>query len=522
MINLNNNLGFKWRQSGNYLIKGCHEEINRQYDFTHNKINDASSFIKGIEKIQGNFAIVYEDEEIIFALVDRIRSIPLFYGIKNGEFYLSDDARWVRRELDANEINNTSKIEFYLTGYVTGPDTLYSNVKQIQAGEYIVYRKKDQVFSKEHYFKFWHSDYYNKNKDELIELLDEVYLEVFKRLIHSLNGRTAVLPLSGGYDSRLIAIMLKRLGYENVVCFTYGVENNNEALVSKKVAEILGFKWIFIPYTEEDWIEWYHSDEKKEYFRYADGLSSIPHIQDIIAVRELKEKQLIPHDSIFIPGHAGDFVAGSHIPENFVTTQQVPSNKIVDQILNSHYNLWNDKRLINQYREEFSKKIFHIIEHKNFYSSDEAADVYERWDWAERQAKFIGHSIRVYEFYGFEWRLPLWEKDIIEFWQKISLENRVKRSLYFDYVNKKQTEFNEFNKQSDQNHITFIKKMIKKTPLFDFYVTYKKNKVNLNHPLAWDAIIKNNNLDKERIKKLEHINSYLTYDYLKTIDIEQE
>ncbi|MDI2587661.1 asparagine synthase-related protein [Psychrobacillus sp. NEAU-3TGS] len=138
-----------------------------------------------------------------------------------------------------------------MTGYVTGKNTLYTNVKQIQAGEYLVFDKKNKELRTSHYFKFHHGEYSKKNQDELVEELDQVHVRVFQRLIDSLEGRPAILPLSGGYDSRLIAVMLKRLGYENVICFTYGLCSNWEVKISKMVAEQLGFKWIFVPYEKK-------------------------------------------------------------------------------------------------------------------------------------------------------------------------------------------------------------------------------------------------------------------------------
>jgi len=515
VINLQNNSGFKWVQTGNLFIKGFSEKINNK-DLLNQNYNNIYQLTKMIRNINGNFSIIFDNKEFIFAAVDRVRSIPLFYGMKNGDFFLSDDAGWIRGKVSDINMDETSKVEFYMTGYVTGENTLYPNVKQIQAGECILFNKKDVIITKRKYFNFEHGNYFEENHDELIENLDQVHIKVFQKLVKSLNGRTAVLPLSGGYDSRLIAVMLKRLKYENVICFSYGKENNEEAKISKLVAEKLGFKWIFITYTKEKWADWYNSCRKKDYFQYADGLSSIPHIQDIIAVEELKLNELIPTDSVIIPGHAGDFVAGSHIPAHFVTNQQIPSEMLVEHILKVHYSLWDDKDLIKKNKRKLSKKIFEIIEYKDFYSNEEAVDVYEQWDWSERQAKFITHSIRVYDFYGYEWRLPLWEKEIIEFWGKVPLRNRLNRRLYFDYVLRKQSDFNYLNKRSFNKFFPFIKKMIKKiSPLYDFLITYHRIKSIKNHPLEWYAIMENSEIEILKLRKMDNINSFLTYDYLK-------
>jgi asparagine synthase (glutamine-hydrolysing) len=62
------------------------------------------------------------------------------------------------------------------------------------------------------------------------------------------------------------------------------------------------------------------------------------------------------------------------------------------------------------------------------------ADAMEKWDWQERQAKFICNSVRVYEFYGYDWWLPLWDTEFMKFWEHVPLELRKGTALYLAYV----------------------------------------------------------------------------------------
>ena len=87
-----------------------------------------------IPRFNGNWALVYKNKEIAFASVDRLRSTPLFYGIKDNKFYLGDDANGVREQITDSQMDEIASKEFLLTGYVTGPETLFPNVKQLQAG----------------------------------------------------------------------------------------------------------------------------------------------------------------------------------------------------------------------------------------------------------------------------------------------------------------------------------------------------------------------------------------------------
>ena len=45
-----------------------------------------------------------------------------------------------------------------------------------------------------------------------------------KKLSKSCEGKQIAIPLSGGYDSRLIASGLHKIGFKNVICFSYGLK----------------------------------------------------------------------------------------------------------------------------------------------------------------------------------------------------------------------------------------------------------------------------------------------------------
>ena len=63
-----------------------------------------------------------------------------------------------------------------------------------------------------------------------------------------------------------------------------------------------------------------------------------------------------------------------------------------------------------------------------------ATSAWERWEWQERQAKFMCNSVRVYEFWGFDWRLPFWDAEAIGFWERMPLGFRARNRLHRAYV----------------------------------------------------------------------------------------
>jgi len=391
-----------------------------------------------LEVLNGCFAFIVETEDAVVAVTDRIRSIPLFYACRGGQYLISDDARRVRDFVGDQVPDELAITEFLLTGYVTGRDTLFPNVNQLQAGEFILLEDRgDSIEGSCHrYYRFLHGDYYDAPEEELYPELDRVWLEVFERLVNSAQGRTLVVPLSGGLDSRLICAMLKRLGVDNVLCFSYGLAGNWEARISEKVAKRLGYPWHFVPYHRKKWAAWFDSEEREAYYHYCDGLSSLPVLQDWPAVWEMKEQDILPQGAVFVPGHAADFVVGGHIPEILYTDKPVSKSDLLTSVFGRHHVLWKWREANPSLESTLSERILSQLRGLPGTNAEDAVNAFEMWDWQERQAKFIVNSVRGYEFWHYGWRLPYWDHAALDFWSHVPLRLRYQKSLYRFYLAK--------------------------------------------------------------------------------------
>ena len=420
-------------------------------------------FIKGIQELNGFYALISRQGRQLFVAVDRVRSIPLFYAQKVNEFYLSDSADWVREQVGNTELDPMAKDEFLLTGYVTGPDTLFSDVKQIQAGECIFIEDAPEGINvkKYRYYQYIHSYPVSVTEEGLLTQHDEVLINIFNRLIKIAAGRTIVVPLSGGYDSRLIILMLKRLGYDKVIAFSYGRPGNSESRVSKQVADSLGIQWEFVEYSNDLWYQWYNSDEYKRYASFADGCTSLPHIQDWPAVWHLKKNNKIPQDSIFVPGHSADLPAGSRsfsVPELY-NNEPIDPRRVDTTILKYHYSLFDWTKRREELEPLFIKKIKQTLENNERFPDN--ASAFESWDIAERQAKFIINSLRVYEFWGYDWWMPFWDYEYMQFWCGVPLEFRINQVMYKQFVDKYNTCSNLTMVSNQRKLLGGVKKHIK-------------------------------------------------------------
>jgi asparagine synthase (glutamine-hydrolysing) len=192
---------------------------------------------------------------------------------------------------------------------------------------------------------------------------------------------------------------------------------------------------MMVPYSADRWRAWRDTPEFDRYFRASGNASSSPHFQDWPAVRELRAAGAIEPDAVFVPGHSGDFLAGSHVPAPLARARAASRAAVIQSIIDGHYNLWDwpaDPQ--GRLRDAIEARIGSIIGDGPFDTNESASSAFELWDCAERQAKFIVNSVRVYEDFGHQCRLPLFDAELMDFWSTVPVHLRFGRRLYFAYA----------------------------------------------------------------------------------------
>ena len=512
---LNNNKGFKWFKNLEVYSKGFIHRNKKEY-FEGESFNAYVSTMqnKDLQYLNGYFSIVYETDDILMAAVDHLRSMPLFYAHIGENFFISDNINALKEELTTTLcIAKLEKSEFLYSGLTTGRDTLYDNIYQLPSGEFLVYDKITNHLKQTKYFRYTLKEPSKLTTSHLINKLETVYTDVVLQMIRSLNNQTIVLPLSGGYDSRLIAVLLKRLKYTNVICYSYGKKGNWESQVSKAVAESLGFSWYFVEYKKTSWKQWYRSSHYKNYELFASNNCSISHLLDWPAVKYLKDNELIPKNSIFVPGHSGDFLAGSHIKNIFINDNNDDDLNVAQEIFDSNYKQW--KFISRKTKTKLLNKINNLVES---YHTNNKLEAYERWDMEERQAKFIVNSVRVYEYFDYKWRMPLWDKKVIEVWSDISRAHRYDRSLYYKFdaqcISKGLIKANPRQTTRRKKIIIFLKKYYLYPIFFTFYSIYHKTLGLESDKMGYYGAIGHWNMLWGYITGAKDINSHIAKNYL--------
>jgi asparagine synthase (glutamine-hydrolysing) len=408
-INMIINSGYHWYSQDNIYVKGYiiddkNNLLEKDDLIVYFKdINNIEDIKKKISKLFGIFSIVLKIDKKFFLISDNIRTFPLFYIISNEKVYISDSAHFLQKQLDLH-FDSTSEEQMLCTGYVLEDRTLLKGLKQVESSEIVAINK--HVITKEEYFNYTTDKVFNYDLKKFQDELYTIFEKVIKRLITSAKGKTLCIPLSGGYDSRIILVLLKKHNYKNIICFTYGHKTSYEVTTSKRIAKKLGYRWYFIEYTD-NFMQEHFDDTFIDYVKYASNYASIAHIQDYFAVKALMQIEGIPKDMIFVPGHSGDIFAGTHIGRG--TTLESNISDVLSHIKNKHFNLCKTPKFdSNLIKEKLSNGFS--------YSQMEA------WSAKERQSKFIVNANRVYEFFGCEHRVPLWDQELTNFFKFVPLK----------------------------------------------------------------------------------------------------
>ena len=394
--------------------------------------------------ITGHWSAILETAAGVVVAQDVMRSWPIFIvDCGTDRLLVTEDieaARKTRAEAVGSAgasgapLSSDAVDEFLHFGYLTGEDTLFDGITQVQSFEWRFLPVSGEPRGAlrpvpRHAVPGIATD----------EAADAHFTRgldiVLDRMFAAYGESQIVLPLSGGLDSRLLAVALKDRGYENVVTFTYGVDETAEVRISREVAEAVGYRWEFIQYTPEQIREAWSTPEAGDFIRAAYEGSALPHVQDWYALRELKARGLIEDDAIFLPGHT--VVGAMHDEEIMDVPGTVSRDELVNLILSHHASIRPGAQLIRK-NARFMSKLDRFFDRINYDGSrGDRLMALEYWNVIERQTKYINNSVRTYEHFGYRWAMPMYDKECFNSWFDLSDDYTLDREWYRRYVNRR-------------------------------------------------------------------------------------
>ncbi len=384
----------------------------------------------------GHFAIAASGPGWAFAAADWVRSIPLAIAKIEERWVIDDRPERLRHRagLGRADIDVDAALAIGMAGYTIDDAALYRGIQLLVPGELAFI---DNGALERHRYYIYRPWQVRPASLEVLEAqLKDLTLHAIQRLLDSLGGRTLLIPLSAGRDSRLIASAAKHLGYKDVRCFTYGRAGNFEVTASRSIAERLGYRWTFVPATIGKQRRFFASDDYSRYLDFADSGCSLPFVQDMAPLMELKASGYVPDDAVIVNGNSGDYISGNHVPESMIgqavgLSDDARWQHIIDALLNKHFSLWRSLATL-QNKARIAALLRQSIARAGGALGDPDTDhgLYEYAEFQDRQCRYVITGQRIYEFLGHDWRLPLWDNDFLQFWEGVPLAEKAGQGLY--------------------------------------------------------------------------------------------
>lgn len=399
--------------------------------------DDIAGWLDGLD---GHYSLIATAADRAFAASDPVRSYPLIWALQEGRACIghSGQAFEDALTLGPGDIDLAMADVFALSGYTIGEATLYRGVRQIGPGQYLWLDGEGAAVRRYHQWQPWTPD--DVAPEELAAPLSALNEKLIDDLVKSAGGRPILVPLSAGLDSRMMVSGLAAAGYQNVRCFAYGLPGNREAVTSRDVARRLGFDWQFVPYTQRAMRRTFHSPDHARYDAYSDSLTCVHFPQEYRAMTELRARRLLDRETIVVNGQAGDFIAGNHVPASLFDPGGSPGqrmDRILTALVDKHYRLWRALRTPERLAR-VRALLKDEIEAIGGLPEDPAGDhgVYEHCEFQDRQSKYVLNGQRIYEYLELDWRLPLWDRAYMDFWEKAPLAAKKRETLYRDVLHR--------------------------------------------------------------------------------------
>lgn len=195
-----------------------------------------------VKYLNGMFAFVIYDRKsnILFGARDRVGQKPFYYSIKNGHFEFASQPSCIAFN-NSLSINENAISQVLLWKYIPEPNSIYNEIKKLNAGYYFEYNLTTKKFNKSQYWEV--PDNYNSFKgdysDAQIKLKRILSNAVEKRMISDVP---LGIFLSGGIDSSIIAALAQSTSTKPIKTFSikFAEHGFDESPYAEQLANKIG------------------------------------------------------------------------------------------------------------------------------------------------------------------------------------------------------------------------------------------------------------------------------------------
>jgi len=198
-----------------------------------------------VKYLNGSFCIFFAQKNAgdVYLATDRVNSRKVFNYKKGKKLLFSTDIKDL--PLHECELSYAGLTSYLLNGALHNDLTLFDEIKKLERAS--LHKIVDfKITSNKYWDYYFTNEYENRSESDLAEELHHIYLQSLKRIIY--EKKNIFISLSGGYDSRGIAVMLRDIlqDISGVTCFSYHAGDflkNSDSDIANQVAEKLKFAY---------------------------------------------------------------------------------------------------------------------------------------------------------------------------------------------------------------------------------------------------------------------------------------
>ena len=230
----------------NYLeIK---ERLNKEKNIIFNTKSDTEVVLeayleygpKCLRMFNGMFAFTIwnKKEKTLFVARDRLGIKPLFYSVKDNNYYFASDIKSLWQKIDPSQLNHNAILDFFGQGYISKKETSTKGIYKFPNAHYWIL-SKDKIGSPKRYWDLEYKENFKTNFKDAVEQT-ELLIEDSVRIRMRSDVPIGTF-LSGGIDSTIVTGVTKKLLGRDLNTFSVGFDNSkyDESRFSFSVAKKL-------------------------------------------------------------------------------------------------------------------------------------------------------------------------------------------------------------------------------------------------------------------------------------------
>jgi asparagine synthase (glutamine-hydrolysing) len=188
------------------------------------------------------FAIWDSNKKQLFCARDRFGIKPFYYYIDNSKFVFGSEIKAILKSEGIDKKLSYDALDSYFAfKYITSDLSIYTNIKKLQPGHYLVLSFKSKVNIE--IKRYWEIDFepdYSKTESQWMDEIEENFSETVK--LHMMSDVPLGAFLSGGIDSSSVVAMMAKNSSQPIKTFSIGFkhQHSNELKYAQEIANKYG------------------------------------------------------------------------------------------------------------------------------------------------------------------------------------------------------------------------------------------------------------------------------------------